>query len=205
VPSSVERYEDLFLLADILSQSRFLDALIDRRDLLNNDGKERAQKLKRRLYKVCQYYGGITDLIRPAKRFFPIPHRWVADTFTGTGEGVFNLCDNAHDAVSRGLNQASLSPEIVDRLESSFPDIQSNWAKHQTVHTCIHAELRIIIHLGPPIPSTTPQAIGDRCAQPQFSHQVGDKQIFWQSLRELGDSWLCMLVCHRSAWWEEFS
>ena len=59
------------------------------------------EKLKRRLGKVCQYVSGISVLIQRAKRLFPIPHRWVADTFTGTGEGVFDLCDSPHDALWR--------------------------------------------------------------------------------------------------------
>lgn len=72
---------------------------------LNAARKERAQGLKRRLYKVCQYIRGITYLIQEAKRLFLIPHRWVTDTFTGTGE--FDLCKSAHDAVSRGHSRGT--------------------------------------------------------------------------------------------------
>ncbi|KAM6491131.1 hypothetical protein JOM56_013370 [Amanita muscaria] len=151
VSFSTAKYAQIFLHANALKHSRFLKTIIeDRTDLLPNDRKWRAEKLKRRLDKVCQYVSGISHLIKKAKRYFPIPHHWVMDTFTGTGESVFDLCDNAYDAVSRGLDRPSLSPEIVDQLGKHFPSIRSNWERQQTMHTCIHAELRVILHLGPP-------------------------------------------------------
>ena len=147
VPFSAKKFATLFHLADALGRSRFLNAIVNERSLLTTRRKERAERLKQRLGKVCQYVSGISHLIRSAKRIFPISHHWVTDTFVGTGEGVFNLCDNPYDAVSRRLNQSSLSPEIVDKLSKHFPYILSNWNKQQIVHACIHAELRIILHL----------------------------------------------------------
>jgi hypothetical protein len=38
----------------------------------------------------------------------------------------------------------------MDKLDKHFPSILDNWAKQQTVHACVHAELRIILHLGLP-------------------------------------------------------
>lgn len=146
---SKSKYTQILILADALKRSRFLKTLIEDRNLLTSDRKWRAEKLKRHLDKVCQYVSGISYLIQKSKRYFPIPHHWVMDTFTGTGESVFNLCDNAHDAVSRGLDRP-LSPEIVHKLDKDFPSIRSNWERQQTMHTCIHAELRVILHLGPP-------------------------------------------------------
>ncbi|KAF5379428.1 hypothetical protein D9615_006626 [Tricholomella constricta] len=133
VPSSRQKYAKLFLLANALWRSRFLKALTDGHILLNNDRKERAEKLKRR---------------EPSgsSRF---PTAGVMDTFTGTGEGVLNLCDSAYDAVS-GINRSPLSPDIVDKVDRHFPSIHRNWEKRKTVHACIHAEIRIILHLGPP-------------------------------------------------------
>lgn len=80
-------------------------------------GEQTPEKLKRRLNKVRQYASGTTYLIEKAKRLFPIPHRWVTDTFTGTGVCVFDLCNNPYDAILRGLHHPSLSPEIVDKLD----------------------------------------------------------------------------------------
>ena len=137
VPSSTQKYPELFLLVDALGRSRFLKTLIDDHNLLNKDRKQRLEKLKRRLGKVCQYVSGISHLVQKAKRLFPIPHRWVTDTPAGTGEGVFDLCDSVHDAVSRGLDQPSLLPEILDKLDRNFPSILSNWARQPTVHACV--------------------------------------------------------------------
>ncbi|GBE79900.1 hypothetical protein SCP_0211020 [Sparassis crispa] len=98
------------------------------KNLLNAAQKWRVEKLKRRLAKVCQYYGGVTKLI---KRYFPdghIPYRWVNDYFIGSGEGQFKLCDHYLEAVQRAFG-FPLSPQTVDALrEQKFPDILSNWA-----------------------------------------------------------------------------
>ena len=105
ISSSKSTYAYLVILADALAGSRFLKTLVDDCNLVNKDRKERVEKLKRRLGKVCQYLTGITYLIQKARGLFPIPHRWVTDTFPDTGEGDFDLCDNAYDAVLRELNQ----------------------------------------------------------------------------------------------------
>ena len=83
-------YTDIFLIADTLARSRFLKTIFEDRNL---DWEERAEGLKRRrrLGKVFQYANGITHLIEKSKRLFPIPHHWVMDTFTGTGECVRSL------------------------------------------------------------------------------------------------------------------
>ena len=49
------------------------------------------------------------------------------DTFAGTREEVFDLCDSPHDAVARGIN-TPLSPEIVDKLREHFPSL-SDWKR----------------------------------------------------------------------------
>ena len=157
VPAMGNNYSSIVILADALSRSRFLKSLIEDRNLSRNDRKERAEKLKRRLGKVCQYVSGVTDLIQKAKRLFPIPHRWVMDTFTGTGESVFNLCDNVEDAVLRALDVPFLSQQVLIKLDNNFPSISGNWQNQQTIHSRIHAELRIILHLG--LPATERAAI----------------------------------------------
>ena len=165
ISSSKSTYAYLFILADILARSRFLKTLVDDCNLSNRERKERVEKLKRRLGKVCQYLSGITHLIQRAKRLFPIAHRWVMDTFPGTGEGDFDLCNNAYDAVLRGLDQPSLSPDVVDKLDKRFPFILSNWERQQTVHARVHAEIRIILRLGPLSPdelSIHPIGVGKR-------------------------------------------
>lgn len=48
--------------------------------------------------------------------------------------------------MARGLN-LPLSPECVDKLHDRFPYILGNWEMRKTVHACVHAEIRIILHL----------------------------------------------------------
>ena len=73
VPSSIQKYAELFLLADVFQCSRFLKKLIDDRNLLAMDRKERAEKLKQRLRKVCQYVSSVSHLIQRAKRSSRFP------------------------------------------------------------------------------------------------------------------------------------
>ena len=135
VPSSIQKYAELFLLADVLRRSR--------------DRKERAEKLKRRLRKVCQYVSSVSHLIQRAKRFFPIPHRWVTDTFAGTGECGFDLCDSAYDAVSRGLDQSPLSPEVVENSTSTF--LPSS-VTGKNIKLCAHASTPNFVSFWPTAP-----------------------------------------------------
>ncbi|GBE80256.1 hypothetical protein SCP_0214710 [Sparassis crispa] len=153
VPDDVElsrsRFGDLYVVAIALLRSRFLGHLCADKNLLNAAQRGRGEKLKRRLAKVCQYYGGVTKLIRNAKRYFPdghIPYRWINNRFIGSGEGQFELCNDYLDAVQRAFGYP-LSPQTVNALEQRFPDMLSNWARRRTVNTCVHAELRIILHL----------------------------------------------------------
>ena len=159
VSTSAVKFGRIFHVADALSRSRFLKTLVERRKLGS------AEKLKRRLDKVCQITIGISHLVKNSKRLSPITHRWVMDTFSGTEECVFELCNNPNDAISRML-YPPLSPDIVDRLDKKFPSILSNWQKQKTVHTCIHAELRVILHLGLPLEigrSVRPIGLSKRC------------------------------------------
>jgi len=55
------------------------------------------------------------------------------DTFTGTGECAFDICDSAYDAISHRLHRPSLSPEIVDKLDKHSPSILSNWQRQGTI------------------------------------------------------------------------
>jgi hypothetical protein len=144
VSALADKYTTIVLIADALAHSRFLKTLVG--DLKKKGRKESAEKLKRHLDKVCEYIRDVTHLIRKAKRLFPIPHRWVTDTFTGMGQCVLNLCDNVDDALLRGLKLPLFTPAITYKLNNQFPSISSNWQTQQMVRPCIHAELRIILH-----------------------------------------------------------
>jgi hypothetical protein len=64
--------------------------------------------------------------------------------------------------VSRGFDHPSLSPDILDKLNKCFPFILSNWARQQTVHARVHAEIRIILQLSPGDHSFHPIGVGKR-------------------------------------------
>jgi hypothetical protein len=53
VHASREKFSNLFIYADTLRHSRFLDTLVSTRNPRNIDRQERAERLKRRLCKVC--------------------------------------------------------------------------------------------------------------------------------------------------------
>jgi len=141
ISTSAVKFRCIFHVADALSCSHFLKTLIEDR----NQGS--TKKLKRCLDKVRHIITSISHLVKQGKRLFPITHHWVTDTFTGTEEHVFDLCNDAYDAILHRLH-CPLSP---DRLDKKFLSILSNWQRQKKVHTGIHAELRVILHLGLPL------------------------------------------------------
>ena len=66
------------------------------------------------------------------------------------GEGATALADNPYDTVSHGLGRPSLPSEIVDKLDNRFPFMLTDWERQQKMHTCMHAEICVILHLGLP-------------------------------------------------------
>ncbi|CAL1715129.1 unnamed protein product [Somion occarium] len=141
--TSYIRFVQLILSATILQRSLFL------RELTSNSRylaiKCRAERLERRLGKVCQYMR-IGGLIKRVRRLPSIPIRWVADTFTEMGEGRFELCEDPMEAVER-VQEGELTWDI-DTISKHYPRLRENWARQRIINTCIHAEIRIILHLG---------------------------------------------------------
>lgn len=105
VPSSVNQYVDLVVVANFLLRSRFLKELIEDRNRLNLGRKELAERLERLLAKVCQYVNGTQQLVRRVRSLFPdgkIPYRWTNDAIFGT-ERSCELRGTSYDAVSKAL------------------------------------------------------------------------------------------------------
>ncbi|ETW74970.1 hypothetical protein HETIRDRAFT_120490 [Heterobasidion irregulare TC 32-1] len=89
IDKSTMRYLVLDNLGKTLLCSPFLKLLCEDCHPLYSMRRERAERLKRHLAKVCQYFGGVTQLVKMAKKWFPdgqILYRWVHDTFVGLGE-----------------------------------------------------------------------------------------------------------------------
>ncbi|KAG6812084.1 hypothetical protein H0H92_004449 [Tricholoma furcatifolium] len=172
---------NISLLATTISHAPFLKSILDDPNRAYLDRKARVlEKFKRRLDKVRQYVHGITKLVTRAKRLAPISHRWVMDDFSGTGEGTFTLCDDPHEAVSRGLRQP-LSPGIVNLLDDRFPSLRNDWGKQKRIHACVHAELRIILHFGQ-VPSSTGTSIPIGL-QYIVSDEMDDQWVSWEAIR----------------------
>ncbi|KAG6825833.1 hypothetical protein H0H92_002251 [Tricholoma furcatifolium] len=140
----------VYLYAMTIARSSFLESLIQRAsDLMNKCLEEKAEKLKRRLGKVCEYAIEIQLLLERARKLPAISHRWVTSNFSGTGEGTFTLCDDPRQVVARGRKEPSLSPQVEATIYQLLPSIQDDWAMEKTVSTCVHAELHIILDFGP--------------------------------------------------------
>jgi hypothetical protein len=152
--TSFLQYVQLFSAADALQNSRFLLQLTSDRNLFNSGRRECAERLKRRLGKICQY-ARIEQLIKMVKQFPNIPFRWVEENLIGTGEGTFEIGVDSMDAVSRGL-QGELSPQDVDAINERFPHLARNWHQRRFINPRVHAELRIILHLSPSLLSRSP-------------------------------------------------
>jgi len=152
--ASFLQYLRLFGAAHTLQNSRFLLQLTSDRNLVNSERRDGAERLKRRLGKICQY-ARIGQLIQMVKRLPDIPFRWIEDNFVGTGQGTFETCADPMEAVGRGLRGQS-SPEDIDIITERFPHFTRNWERRRFINPRIHAELRIILHLSPPLLSESP-------------------------------------------------
>ncbi|KIJ41325.1 hypothetical protein M422DRAFT_780449 [Sphaerobolus stellatus SS14] len=133
--ASYTEYARVFGAAYTLLHSRFLDMLTG----VSNHNirlKLRAEKLKRRLGKVCQY-SRLNKLIKQMKRFPDIPFRWLRDDLKGTGEGVFEICGEPTEAIERVLN-IKLSPEQIEKITREFPRLLDDWAQYRSFNTCAH-------------------------------------------------------------------
>lgn len=145
VTSSTATYWGLCVTIRILTQSRFFNYLVDGHWL----GNAFTYRLRRYLSDVTQYTRGINVLIMWAKRLFSgreIPFRWVADTSFEKNEGSFQLCENVRDSISQRLD--ALPSSSLDQLDDTYPSMAKNWSNNRLIQTCVHAEIRIIIHLG---------------------------------------------------------
>ncbi|KAI6165296.1 hypothetical protein EDD17DRAFT_1894726 [Pisolithus thermaeus] len=144
---SAQLYKDLAAPARILLRSRLLRFICDTDSCTYKPRWPQAEKLKRRLTKVCQYYHGINNLIRQAKRYCPhgLDYRWV-DVSTGTGARTVELDSNYWQAVSRALGEP-LTKENIAALCEMSPNAEERWCKSHIVNTYLHPEIRIILHL----------------------------------------------------------
>lgn len=119
-----------------------------------------AEQLKRRLYKLSQYYYSINTLIKYAEEHFPrgLNHRWVRP-HSISSESRIRLGD-CTAAISRARGRP-LSDPIIAVLRERFPNMLERWRNGSTLTTRVHAELRIVLELG-----NLPNSRGDHPQQP---------------------------------------
>ena len=156
VAASLSDYSALSLMAGQLSRSRFLTLLSEGKVPQIAVSQICAARLKRRLNKVRQYYNGMTDLVKEAKKRIsepgkPIAFQWADhESLSESAETQLNLPPDLHEVLQKAYETCGLtfSPQDWAKIESTFPYLQSNWRQKGLIHTCIHAEIRIICRIG---------------------------------------------------------
>lgn len=111
------------------------------------------RKLKRRKNKISQYHSGILRATRYIRCVFAgtslVPHVWATNPHLNAMEQEFALEDSAHEASSHQLVEP-LTPDALEELSGTAPNLADSWAASHSVHARVHAEIRIIIHLKVP-------------------------------------------------------
>ena len=155
-----KQFADIIIFTTVISKSHFLKHVIAIPTLSDRD-REMVAKFKRHCDKVQQYYAGITDLIKKAKRFLPFDVCWATDQPNGSGEGVFTLPSrDPYVTIGNYFEEHPIPRDILSQLNDKFPKLRQDWERQRTIHATVHAELRIILALGPPSSSEPVRPIG---------------------------------------------
>ncbi|KAI6152622.1 hypothetical protein BKA82DRAFT_4112897 [Pisolithus tinctorius] len=147
-PDLYPRYITLVFVAFVLKRSRLLRSLRESTSPMDRNRKLQAERLKRRIAKVCQYYDGIAELVDLTRRHFPqgIAHRWV-DPICDTGETAVDLEEDYLVAIERALGGVSPSTDTLTTLHGKFPNMGGTWGASRSITTRLHAEIHILLHL----------------------------------------------------------
>lgn len=202
---SETNWTQLVFLSEVWRKSLILKELIKDKNLARNkERKAGAERLKRRLGKVCQYLR-LDSLIKKVQKWFPdgnVPFHWVDYEYDGSGEGHFAPDPNPMKVIARGLQENKnlwqprpLPPGDIAEVQRRFPNLIANWEKWQKIQTCVHAEIRVILHLDGS-KQLSPRSI-DRKAQQAVGCskrsclccQIWIATFNWYSQREWVTSW----------------
>ncbi|XP_006455577.1 hypothetical protein AGABI2DRAFT_121479 [Agaricus bisporus var. bisporus H97] len=139
----LERFMGVYVVASTLAHSRFLEKWVE----LEDAGYQKVQRFQRCTEKLCRYIDDVHSLVKGAKRLGgPIKHRWVTDESLGIQIGEQDIRIHAETPLEAFHRASTLSSQQLEELRKRKPSITAPWQR--TVHTCIHAELRIILHVG---------------------------------------------------------
>ncbi|EKM76550.1 hypothetical protein AGABI1DRAFT_108646 [Agaricus bisporus var. burnettii JB137-S8] len=139
----LERFMGVYVVASTLAHSSFLEKWVE----LEDAGYQKVQRFQRCTEKLCRYIDDVHSLVKGAKWLGgPIKHRWVTDESLGIQVGEQDIRIHAETPLEAFHRASTLSSQQLEELRKRKPSITAPW--QQTVHTCIHAELRIILHVG---------------------------------------------------------
>jgi hypothetical protein len=134
IGASHQIYAFLDLAAGVLVRSRFLNERIH--DSSDPVRMTRAEKLKRRLLKVCQYYTGIAGTHQKVEAVCPnrpIPYRW-ANLAHVREEGTVEISSQVEVALQRV--PPLITEEAMVLLMQRFPAMFQRCRSSFTVHSC---------------------------------------------------------------------
>jgi hypothetical protein len=138
-------FSNLSIVSEILASSAFMQEFKGYNRLFSTGWK--FGKFIRHAEKISRYIRGIKCLLKHAKRLFPlgstIPHRWVENTFTGTGEGEVQFrTKNPYEVVCFIRREDTLPEKHSKNLNKVYPSNREPW---QHLSAFLHPEMRIVL------------------------------------------------------------
>ncbi|KAF7759874.1 hypothetical protein Agabi119p4_11569 [Agaricus bisporus var. burnettii] len=186
---------DLHFLTSTIAHCCFLRQWV----LVRDEGYQKVLRFQRCAEKLCRYVDDVHSLVRYAKRLGrPIQCHWVTDESLGIQIREEDIRISAETPLE-ALHRSSLvySRFELPVLKERKPLIFEPWQR--TVQTCLHAELRIILHFGQatdmedyyrPIGASKPSCLCCLLWMEAYNRQPqGD--IFWEarSCRKADATW----------------
>ena len=148
---ALDIFTDLCLFTVTLISSPFFKFVLGE---VGQQERDDLEKLKRRTEKVNQYATGLEKLKKHGVKLPPLDCRWVSDNFIGSGEGRWYLPDDPCTLIHAQPDWNLSVDEVRATLDERFPSLREDWRNQEYLNARLHAELRIILDLGPPLPAS---------------------------------------------------
>ncbi|EKM76549.1 hypothetical protein AGABI1DRAFT_93975 [Agaricus bisporus var. burnettii JB137-S8] len=140
---NLDEFVDIHTLASTLGDSSFMQEWIIMREV----GYQKAKRFQQCRQKLSRYIDDVHSLIRGAKRLGGvIKYRWVTDESLGIQAREEDIRIHAATPEEAAHRASVLSSQQLEELKERKPSLVEPWQR--TVHSCIHAEIRIILHFG---------------------------------------------------------
>ncbi|EKM76547.1 hypothetical protein AGABI1DRAFT_131103 [Agaricus bisporus var. burnettii JB137-S8] len=152
----LQGFMDIYAFASTVADSRFLVEWV----CVKAAGYQKVQRFQRYVRKFCRYIHDVRFLVKGAKRLGEmIKYRWVTDESLGIQVGEEDIHILAATPEEAAHRATVLSSQQLEELKERKPSLVEPWQR--TVHTCLHAEIRIILYFGRPSMSGV-----EDCSQP---------------------------------------